>query len=397
MPVPLHFITAVWGEAYTRLFLDVVLPNNLSAGNLGSCRGRAGTRYRVFTTAADARQIAASPAWQRAGELAQTEICEIAESPQLAHHTRMTMCHRHAVADAAREDAALVFLAPDAIWSDGTFAHVARQVDQGWRGVLVAGLRVKRDVFTPVLKERFSTTDGTIAIPSRELVALAMKHLHPLTRDQIITSARFMRGTPTIHWPVGQDGLLLRGFHLHPLMLRPTRRDARIDTTVDGEFIGRAVPNPASLTIETDSDTVCCCDLTDSASMLNYLVMTTGDRVKEVALWAFSNADAHHWRFVRQKIRFHAGELGPEWTAAEAESDRFINEVLATAKSPHFYLQQRLLLLRKRWWVAHMLAHPRHFARSVLSRWTKDKGAKPDPQHHDSCPICHCMVCGHRG
>ena len=33
-PSGLYFMTPVWGEAYTKLFLDIVIPSQLAPGNL---------------------------------------------------------------------------------------------------------------------------------------------------------------------------------------------------------------------------------------------------------------------------------------------------------------------------------------------------------------------------
>jgi hypothetical protein len=45
----LHFNIVTWGEAFTDLLLQVVLPNQLTPGNLGSVGGRPGCRYLIYT------------------------------------------------------------------------------------------------------------------------------------------------------------------------------------------------------------------------------------------------------------------------------------------------------------------------------------------------------------
>ena len=52
---PFHLLTAVWGEAFIELFLDICVPNQLTPGNLGAMPP--GSRYRVFTRQADVKRL----------------------------------------------------------------------------------------------------------------------------------------------------------------------------------------------------------------------------------------------------------------------------------------------------------------------------------------------------
>ena len=55
-----HFIVAVWGEPYLSNFLDVVLHNQLTPGNLGAFSGNQDCRYRIFTRATDRPRLEAA-------------------------------------------------------------------------------------------------------------------------------------------------------------------------------------------------------------------------------------------------------------------------------------------------------------------------------------------------
>ena len=60
----------------------------------------------------------------------------------------MSCCHLDAIRSAAAEDAGLVFLAPDNLYSDGALARAGALIDQGFRAVLISTL--------PVLEPGFS-------------------------------------------------------------------------------------------------------------------------------------------------------------------------------------------------------------------------------------------------
>ena len=60
-------VTVVWGEQFRTLFLDVCVPNQLTAGNLGALP--AGSRYRVFTSPEDVPLLEASPVLRQVRDL----------------------------------------------------------------------------------------------------------------------------------------------------------------------------------------------------------------------------------------------------------------------------------------------------------------------------------------
>src|SRR4051812_46032270 len=63
------FLTPVWGREYTRLYVDVVIPAQLAAGNLPVFRNDPLSRYIIYTTADDANAIRASAAFRALSEI----------------------------------------------------------------------------------------------------------------------------------------------------------------------------------------------------------------------------------------------------------------------------------------------------------------------------------------
>ena len=87
-----HFSTAVWGPWHTGAFLTVNLPSLLAPANLPAFAAAHKVVYRIFTSAAEARQIAASAAFQRARELVEFEFveCIIGQPLSLIHISEPT-------------------------------------------------------------------------------------------------------------------------------------------------------------------------------------------------------------------------------------------------------------------------------------------------------------------
>src|SRR4051794_7416931 len=73
----LHFATPVWGQEYTRLFLDTVLPSLLAPGNLPSIPHRERCIYRILSLPADLERIASHPSYSALAELLAIDLVDV--------------------------------------------------------------------------------------------------------------------------------------------------------------------------------------------------------------------------------------------------------------------------------------------------------------------------------
>ena len=226
-------VTAVWGAEFIELFLDVCIPNQLSPANLPALPP--GSRYRVFTTSADVPRLEASPRLDALRRVLPVDVVDVdmTEADRSAKprerwntHKRMIACHRRAAADAAIEERALIFLAPDFVLAEGTIAGLVRLHSRGARAVLTANLRLSREALLAELSARA----GGAALAPRELVGLAMRHLHPWTRSLMADGTSTSDNPTAVHWPVRSgdtlEGVLVRSLYLHPMLVDPVRRTA---------------------------------------------------------------------------------------------------------------------------------------------------------------------------
>ncbi len=264
-----HVITAVWGQEFGNLFLDLCLPNQLSPGNLPALP--AGSRYRILTTEADATWIAADPRLEAVRQHLPVDVVGISAEEfedrgkpgRLPNRYKMmTACHRRAIAEAAGERAVLIFLSPDIVLSDGTMAALVRRHAAGARAVLSTGLRLSRETFMAALDADASAR----TLPSRELVALALQHLHPWT-ESLMVDGRSANEFPTsVYWPVRSgarlEGILVRALHLHPLLVDPVRRTELPRGTIDGHYLMRCCPKLKACHVVEDSDELAVFELT---------------------------------------------------------------------------------------------------------------------------------------
>ena len=321
-----HVVTAVWGREFIEMFLDVCVPNQLSEGNLAALPP--GSRYRIFTGSADHAQLATTSRLDEVRrvlpvDVVEVDLAELDPQPNPNTYKMMTACHRRAVADAAGVEAALIFLSPDFILAEGTFEALLRRHRAGARAVLTANLRLARETFLSDWAKQARTQPAPVP---RDLVGLAMRHLHPATESCMVDAASTNDFPTAVYWPVrpdGQlDGLMVRAFHLHPLLIDPVHRLELPRTTIDGHYVTKACPSPGQSVVVTDSDELVAFELTPARRAVGNHTRRHGVSLFRLLAVA-AKCDAHQRSQWDRMIRLHAGPLDDRWAAAEAQSVEF--------------------------------------------------------------------------
>lgn len=327
---PIHIITPVWGTAYTRCFLDIGLASLLAPGNLPALKPENGNLMHVFTTDTDLPMIEQSEIWQRARAVLDCRIDVI--PPAQLHlgqpHTTMSDCHRQAIAFADTRDAAMMFYNPDIVIADGGMRALDRLLSQGKRAIQVMGLRLQKEDVAPQLMERHRQNGGmSVVISPRQLMTMAMPHLHPITKMHLHDAAELDVIPQALIWRVGDEGLIARCFHIHPILVHPRVRNAPFTTTVDDDYLRAACPDPAEEYVVTDSDEFCLCELSSMQHGVHGLPRRNVDL--DVAAWAWAHARPHHFEHFCRRILMHTGrKQGDAWQHVGAQSDATVRRVL---------------------------------------------------------------------
>ena len=325
-------ITAVWGGEVIELFLELCVSNQLSSGNLPALPS--GSRYRILTSPEDAPMLAADPRLDPIRQVLPVDIVAVDMTDADRHvkagqswnvHKRMIACHRRAASDAAADSRALVFLAPDFVLGEGTLRGLVRLHTRGARAVLTANLRLCREEFLADYLVR-----GKDALPPRQLVGMALRYLHPWTRS-LMADGETTSDTPTsVYWPVRAgadlDGLLVRSFYLHPMLVDPVRRDAMPGGPVDSHYVRDCCPDITQCQVVEDSDDLVVFELSPVGRVISNERPSRGMPPWRLAAVA-ANCDAHQLSHWHHPIRLHAGDLDERWNTADADSARLARRV----------------------------------------------------------------------
>lgn len=320
--VGFHYVVVLWGPAFTDRYLRLVLPNHLCEGNLGGLPNLEQSLYQVVTTAADAETIRSSPAWRRLSAMLPTDLITTEDMHGgTSRYDGMTACHRLAIAT-RRADTALIFLPPDSVWSAGTFAAALRWANAGKRLFVLPGIRTIAETMDPALGARIADPQAPVlSLPPRELMDLAMAHVHPLTERQLWESPRRTLGPSYLLFRAGPAALALRAFHLHPFMANPPGVAAMPPGTIDDAYMETLGQDPDWIHVVTDSDEALQIEM--SAGGGSDLSADEPPSPLAVARFAVRSASPLHRRFVRVGLRLH-GTADVDWQPAEDLAARVV-------------------------------------------------------------------------
>jgi hypothetical protein len=289
--VPFHFITPVWGERFTERYLQIFLPAQLH--NLAQVRSA--SIYKIVTDRPDI--IRQSDAFERLSAIMPVQFLPL-PLPQGHAYVGMTQAYRAAL---GAEDISYVFLTPDSIWSDGSFAALERLVARGYRAVMVSGPRVAAEPFLSDFGARRS-------ISARELAQLTVRHTH-----RIIEACMFCRGfhnthPAAIYWRT-PDCLIARHYVHHPLLLRPSAPITEMHNTLDFDLVPSHVAE-REIHVCCDSDEILGVDVAPSS--YDQGTFAEGDLSDEHVITWFERGwpTSFHARLARHTIYVHSGDLG---------------------------------------------------------------------------------------
>jgi hypothetical protein len=222
----------------------------------------------------------------------------------------------------------MMFYNPDIVLANGGMQALARLLQDGKRAIQVVGLRLMKEDVVPLLMERHRSADGLgLDVSPRDLMAIALKYLHPITMMHLHDAPNYDIMPQEVFWRVGNEGIVARCFHIHPILVYPRVRNAPFTTTVDDDYLRAACPDAADEYVVADSDEFCLCEL--SAVHHGTTGLPRTDSNGNIAHWAWANARPHHFEHFCRRILLHAGRKSEDaWQAACARSDEVVRRIL---------------------------------------------------------------------
>jgi hypothetical protein len=367
-------VTHVWGREYLDVFLNVCIPNQLAPGNVPALPH--GSRYRILTSSAHVDELQAHPMVHALRDVIPVDVVVVdaldRRMDTAVGHELMIACHQKAIADILDADAAIVMLSADFVLSDNALAAVVRRHREGYRAVVNTGLRLAKESFLCLLDK---SRAPLASLSSRELVRMALSHLHPHTQSMFADARPFSVAPVAVYWRVGDEGLLARCLHLHPLMMDPMRPLPLLVGTNDGPYLAQACPDFSRVHVVTDSDELQMFELTMAQREVVPARGGAGASVWGVAVMAAKcdELQVDYWR--RRTICLHTVDLDEKWTAAAITAQEFANRALRRRR--YAWLARRWLrwvgdIRKRRIRYSKMLhRHQRRVRLDRIQRWSE--------------------------
>ena len=334
--VRVRAVTAAWGDWHVGYLLSATLPSLVSEGNLPELCKAHDLTYDICTTRRDAHRILASPAFSVLDDLARVEIHILDDDelrePIAAHHR---VWHQ-AVQRARQSESMILFIPPDAVWADGALASLSRRISEGKTVLFNTYLRTDSETFVPALLERFATSPARLRVSPREMVDLALQHLHPLMSCYLQEGGHLPEHAEFLLWPVPGEGLLLRLLARELLCF-----DSRIP--LNDQALLAELPDLARTHLFDDSDELCAVSLTPAWKDFTWYRQPRRFDPVRIATWWLVYDSPVNDVLCRQPVRFHRGIRDEaawrevtEQSAAAVERIRTSRNVLRLCRTLRF-------------------------------------------------------------
>ena len=325
-PEQFLFLTPVWGAKYVERYLSASLPSQLADGNLGAVPPGRG-KYLIFTRREHVGTIRQSPAFRQLQSMMPVALRSLDDLPSPSSfehpHVLQTAAYTRGIRAGAKKDTAYAFLTPDGIYADGAFRSMVRFAESGRRVILLATIRMTAAGALACVERHRTPGAAHAAVPPRRLVRAMLDNLHPISESHIVNGGA-VGAAQHLYWKVGDNGLVAHGFHLHPFLVWPRNRDARIRNTLDDEYIANACPDQSDWFVVPDSEELCVCEFSEPGHKSGF-VTTLPLIEEEIVQFILYQTCAAHRTQVRQQIRFQSADVPEDlWSATGAIAEEFV-------------------------------------------------------------------------
>lgn len=324
-----HFIVPVWGESYTRLFAEICLPMLITPGNLEAFSDDDTAVFVIVTTYNDYEILNCSDSYKKLEKLIRIRVYLMDGIIDFNNtHKAMTQCYQYAMnsTEVKKGETYFVFLTPDSFWSDGSFRFLFDRAKNGYWVVMVTGLRLCKEDITPVLRKRIVDLDESVAYKNRELVRMALDNLHQMSNaHNWLSRDAFLNQWPSnIYWKDGCKTMFAHCFHMHPLMVRSSKRKINIKLTIDGDMLHNLGYPRGKYYVVQDSDDVIGLELSDKDRSWGQELASPN--IESTQRFAVKQCAKLNWYFFSHRIVYHS-ENGDGSSVVKELIERVVAEI----------------------------------------------------------------------
>ena len=322
--IKILLVTAVWGEWHRDVFLNVNLPTLLAPGNIPFLGTNCDIKYRIFTRSADLKKLKDSQSLKALSRFMELQFELIPEEklsqPIAAHQWAWEQATQYS----KNVGSYILFIPPDVAWSEGSFGHLGRLLSSGKKAVFMTYMRVVADTFIPALMAKKNVEENVICVDGREMVSLALTHIHPLMAAYSYKSSYFPGHSEMVLWPVRKEGVLLRVLAREMFLYDPRSIGVTNQMLMDGNFSSKDV------VFVDDSDNLFGVSLTPLGKDVSWHMQYRKLNPLNIARWWLDYDSPSNDFIANVPVRWHTGICKQaNWCRMEIRSARFIKNAVA--------------------------------------------------------------------
>ena len=320
--ISFYYSMAVWGSNYIDLMNNFTLPSLFSKGNLPSLKNLKNSKFIIVTKKEDVKRITSSEAYKKLIQYIKVEIYtpKVLDLNSIPYYWKASISQKLVSQLAYDNDAHCIYLAPDFVFGKNALSNLYNKALEGKDFYLCSGLRIITENFSKHYSKKVK--DLVLSIEPRELAKFALNNLHAeewarfysganlvLNKKNVIFDLR----TPVYYWGIDEQTILMRAFHLHPLMVKinkPKSLALLNKNTVDATFVSANSIDFNDVYISQDSDEMSLYSLTskDDRNFFANIFNLKRDfsAIRNIAYG--ETTDYYHRHYINYPILIHGGE-----------------------------------------------------------------------------------------
>lgn len=322
-------LVPVWGDEYTRLFVDYCLPSIQTPGNMGFIKslvdsGQCSATLAICTQSDWWPLVAESPSITYSQNMIDVKFCCInSVFDEKKPYSTMSRAYELGMRmfESVEGTTWYFFLTPDSIWSENSFKYIWNQIRGGvTKAVMVPGLRVLRE---EAIKYIAAEARNPAAFEPRHLVSFAIKNMHPISKSLNWLAEEFDNKWPsTIYFTKSNNLMIGNSFHLHPAAIEAPDVLPPLDDTIDGAFMDRLGLEDGEYHLVRGSDDCLVLELSPFAG--EKMRGLGKPSVIKLLIFALTATLPVHWMFFTQRYVWRGNGNVERETELNVPADRLV-------------------------------------------------------------------------
>ncbi len=255
------FSNVVWGQSYVDDLLNISLASQATPGNLGAAGD--GSVMLIATEERFMPQIANSAVFKKIKKWMDVEFDVISERDlrkfSASRYGVLTHFQNKAL-DRSRDFECVFFGYADALWGESSYDAAYAKLNMGYDAVFSIGYRLNKGKVIEAIASMRSADGSLEGLSRRKHANIMYGSLAKGWSDLIVRDNIVRQHSTLVMWPVDEDGLVVHGFHQHPVAIYTANRNASFfelfPLTLDEGLVARFEEEDMDIYISPSTDEI---------------------------------------------------------------------------------------------------------------------------------------------